>query len=119
LDPDSQNTVLLKAIQLYLHSKVNLNLTLADLNLTLTEDKHSSLGGYSRYDSDLENEDSDGRTAVGILSKYKIIKDPPSNDWHQLGSYGEPASASVELRIENHAKTGITDEGKQPENVHE
>jgi hypothetical protein len=27
--PDSQNTVLLKAIQLYLHSKVNLNLTAA------------------------------------------------------------------------------------------
>jgi hypothetical protein len=44
---------------------------------------------------------TDGRTAVGILSKYKIIKDPPSDDWHQLGSYGEPASAPLNsgLRI--------------------
>jgi hypothetical protein len=38
LDPDSQNTVLLQVIQLYLHSKVNLNLTAAALNLTSTED---------------------------------------------------------------------------------
>lgn len=50
LDPDSQNTVLLKAIQLYLHSKVDLKLKAADLNLTSTEDKHSSLGAYSSYD---------------------------------------------------------------------
>jgi chaperone BCS1 len=119
LDPDSQNTILLKAIQLYLHSKVNLNLTVADLNLTSTEDKHSSLGGYSSYDYDSDDEDSDGRTAVGILSKYKIIKDPPSNDWHQLGSYGEPVSASVELRIENHETSGEgkSGEGKQQENL--
>jgi SpoVK/Ycf46/Vps4 family AAA+-type ATPase len=115
LDPDSQNTVLLKAIQLYLHSKVNLNLTAADLNLTSTEDKHSSLGGYSSYDCDSDDEDSDGRTVVGILSKYKIIKNPPSDDWHQLGSYGELASASVELRIENHDVA--SGDGKQKENL--
>jgi hypothetical protein len=81
------------------------------LNLTSTEDKHSSLGGYNSYDCDCDydcdsdDEDSDGRTVVGILSKYKIIKNPPrSANWHQLVSHGEPASASVsvELRIESH-----------------
>jgi chaperone BCS1 len=116
LDPDSQNTVLLKAIQLYLHSKVNLNLTAADLNLTSTEDKHSSLGGYNSYDYDSDDEDSsNGRTVVGILSKYKIIKDPPSNDWHQLGSYGEPVSAFVELLIEN--RDVASGDGKQREKL--
>jgi chaperone BCS1 len=115
LDPDSQNTVLLKAIQLYLHSKVNLNLTAADLNLTSTEDKNSSLGGYNSYDYDSDDEDNDGRTVVGILSKYKIIKDPPSDVWHQLGSYGEPASAFVELRIENHDVA--SGDGKKKENL--
>jgi chaperone BCS1 len=115
LDPDSQNTVLLKAIQLYLHSKVNLNLTAAVLNLTSTEDKHSSLGGYNSYDYDSDDEDSDGRTVVGILSKYKIIKDPPSDDWHQLGSYGVPASAFVELLIENHDVASA--DGKQKEHL--
>lgn len=115
LDPDSQNTILLKAIELYLHSKVDLNLTMADLNLTSTEDKHSSLGGYNSYDYDSDDEDNDGRTVVGILSKYKIIKNPPTDDWHKLGFYGEPVSASVELRIESHDVT--SGEGKQKESV--
>jgi hypothetical protein len=115
LDPDSQNTVLLKAIQLYLHSKVNLNLTAAGLNLTSTEDKYSSLGGHNCYDYDSDDEGNDGRTVVGILSKYKIIKDPPSDDWHRLGSYGEPVAAFVELRIENHDVA--SGDGKQKENL--
>jgi len=99
LDPDSQNTILLKAIQLFLHTNVKLDLKAAGINLTSTEDKHSSLGGYNDFDS--EDESDDRRTVVGILSKYKIIKDPPANTWHKLGSYGDP-SAVVELHISNH-----------------
>jgi SpoVK/Ycf46/Vps4 family AAA+-type ATPase len=95
LDADTQNTVLLKAIQLYLHHKGNLNLPVANLVLTSMEDKKASSGHY--YD-DSYDEDGSSKTMVGTLSKYKIIKEPPQNRWHQLGSFGNPA-ALVELQI--------------------
>ena len=46
---DTQNNVLIKAIKLYLHQKMNLKLTTAHLDLTSLDDKNSSPYG-SYYD---------------------------------------------------------------------
>ena len=101
LDGDTQNTILLKAIQLYMHSVVKLDLPEANLTLTSTEDKESSLGTYNcSYDDESNSEDEreSKRTIAGILSKYKIIKNPIHDQWHELGSFGKD-QYNVRLRI--------------------
>lgn len=102
LDPDTQNAVLLKAIQLYLHQKCNLNLPIANLDL-------ASMGaGYVDEDED-ENESN--KTMGGFLSKCKVIKKPPHDQWHQLGLFGKP-EALVQLWItESEEAAGSKDAG--------
>ena len=108
LDEDTRNTVLMKAIQLYLHHKCNLSLNTAFINLTSTEDKKDSYNSYNRYDDDdSESEGGEGnsKSLAGTLSKYKIIKKPPHNAWHVIGKFGHPA-AIVKLHIsENEINT--------------
>jgi hypothetical protein len=106
-DEDSQNTVLIKAINLYLHHQVKLKLQEAHVDLTSTEDKNASVGRsshyhYDYYDSpDHGNDDEDSKTVVGALSKYRIVQKPPPNQWHNLGEYGEGKFvAPVRLQIE-------------------
>ena len=87
MDSDTQNNVLIKAITLYLHQKMNLKLTTAHLDLTSLDDKNSSPYG-SYYDDDDSDDGDDGRsrqTLVGILSKYKIIQKAPNDEWHDIG----------------------------------
>lgn len=96
LNPEgSQNTILLKAIHLYIHHKVDLKLRTAQLNLTSMEEKQAS--SYYWYD-DYDDDDDDSKTLAGQLSRYKVIKDPPRNEWHNLGEFGDPAAA-VDLKI--------------------
>lgn len=105
LDEDTQNSVLLKAIKLYLHQVVKLKLKRAYLDLTGMEDKNSSYGESSEYDSDSDDDSEYGasrsrKTLVGMLSRYNIVKNLPEQQWHVLGEYGCPASI-VQLRIES------------------
>ena len=88
-DQDTQNTILLKAIQMYLHSVIKLKLPQAEVDLTSTEDKNSNLGRNNRYyyDSD-DDDDEDDRTIVGALAKYKVIRKPFPGQWFDLGVYG-------------------------------
>ena len=98
LDPEgSQNTVLIRAIQLFIHHQVKLNLRTARLNLTTMEETLPT-PNMCYYDDDY-NDDPESKTLAGQLSKYKIIKDPPRHEWHDLGKYGDPGAA-VKLRIE-------------------
>lgn len=97
LDDDTRNTVLIKAIQLYLHHKGNLNLPVANLDLTSMQDSKGSSRDYYD-DSNGDDEDRSAKTMVGTLSAYKIVKKPPQNQWNQLGSFGSPA-ALVEFQI--------------------
>jgi mitochondrial chaperone BCS1 len=106
LDSDSKNTVLLKAIQLYLHHKGNLELPIANLNLTSMEDTTSG-GYYNSYDDD---DDGAAKTFAGTLSKLKIVKKLPDNKWHRLGMFGKPA-AMVELFITDNEQTIAGKEG--------
>ena len=95
-DRDTQNTVLLKAIQLYLHRVVRLDLKNANLDLTSTKDSNANVGYYYHSDSG----DEDDRTVHGILSKYSILSKPIEGTWHKLGLYGD-SKTEVELMIEN------------------
>lgn len=109
LEADTQNTVLIKAMQMYIHQKLNLNLRVANLDLTSLEanqgDNYDYCGGYL---SD-ENESS-SKTLVGTLSKYKIVKKLPDNVWHQLGKFdGYP----VELQITEGEEEIGEQEGKK------
>ena len=90
LDNDSENSFLLKAVKLYLHEVVQLKLKSAYLDLTE--------GEFDANDDDDEDDYYSRRTLVGILSFYKIIKALPSNEWYNLGSYGESKS-HVKMRI--------------------
>jgi len=104
---DSQNRVLQKAVQLYLHSQMNLDLQVADINLTSIETK--SMGHrHSYYDDEYEDEDSNHRTLAGSLSKYKIVKNPPKERWHDLGSFSgeEKVHSKVELFISKFDEEG-------------
>lgn len=93
-DNDTQNTILLKAIQLYLHAKLKLNLSEAEVDLTSTEDKNSSVGRGNNYyyDSDDDDDGDDGKTLVGALSKYRIVQKPPPGQWIDLGEFGGTTS---------------------------
>lgn len=112
MDSDTQNNVLIKAIKLYLHQKMNLKLTTAHLDLTSLDDKNIS--PYSSYyDDDNSNDGDDGRsrqTLVGILSKYKIIQKPPNDQWHDIGRHGN-SNSTVELKIEQKEVASIDQKG--------
>ena len=111
-DSDTQNTVLIKAIQLYLHQKVKLNLPIAHLDLTSIDDKNCShYGSYYNDDSDDEDGGRSGKTLVGMLSKYKIVKKPPQNTWNEIGCYGK-SNAIVELKIDQRNESCEDKEGK-------
>jgi chaperone BCS1 len=100
VDSDTQNNVLIKAIKLYLHQKMNLKLNTAHMDLTSLDDKNNS--PYGSYYDDYDDGDDEGRsrqTLVGILSKYKIIKKPPNDEWHDIGRHGN-SNSTVELKIE-------------------
>ena len=104
---DSQNTILLKAIRLYLHKKLNLDLRDAEMELTTTDDRNASVGTSCYYDDDYsddedgQNTDEDSKTIVGALSKYSIIKKPRPNKWYQLGQFGKLEPADVRLIVEH------------------
>ena len=80
---DSQNEVLIKAIQLYLDDKGLLKLKNAELELTQVgeDDKKNN---YYYYDYDQQ----DTTTVADTLSKYKVIKKPLKNIWLELGKHG-------------------------------
>lgn len=94
LDEDTQNAILLKAITMYLHQVVKLDLRMAYVALTgMSNQRHDN------YDSDDDDEGMGSRkTVVGQLSRYKVVSRLPNGDWHDLGLYGEPA-AVVRLQV--------------------
>eukprot|EP00980_Cylindrotheca_fusiformis_P020106 scaffold7176_cov134-Cylindrotheca_fusiformis.AAC.3 len=98
-DEDTKNAVLLKAIKMYLNQVVNMKLSRAHIDLTQLQQS----SGYYDYDSDDDEEYGSRRTLVGNLSRYKIINRLPNNEWHDLGSFGEPASP-VMMRVESQTR---------------
>mmetsp|Transcript_3368 Transcript_3368/g.7041 ORF Transcript_3368/g.7041 Transcript_3368/m.7041 type:complete len:387 (-) Transcript_3368:1299-2459(-) len=99
---DTQNTLLIKAIDMYLHSQVKLDLQQANLDLTSTEDKNANVGRRNNYYYGHDDNDENSKTMAGALSKYQIVHRPPINDWHNLGEYGQGGDrAEVSLQIQH------------------
>lgn len=109
LDNDTQNSILIKAIKLFVNNKCNLQLDSANLDLTSMAD--------IQYQSDDECEDYDDgpNTLVRILNQYKLLKRPLNNEWHCVGLFGqEDTMHIVEMRIlESQGALGGTDAGKE------
>jgi SpoVK/Ycf46/Vps4 family AAA+-type ATPase len=79
---------------------VKLELTVAHLELTEPQDKRSNCGYYDDSDDDEEDDEFCGsrKTLAGVLSRYRIIKRLPNDEWHNLGDYGDPPS-TVHLHV--------------------
>jgi len=82
LDGDSQNEILIKAIQLYLDHKEILKLKTAELELRQIGEEEKK-NNYYYYDN------HNSTTLADTLSKYKIVKKPMKNIWLSLGKHGE------------------------------
>lgn len=80
---DSQNEVLIKAIQLYLDFHGLLKLKKAELELRQIDHDDSSNNYYYYYDDDQDN----STTLADTLAKYKIVKKPLKNVWLKVGKY--------------------------------
>eukprot|EP00544_Gedaniella_sp_CCMP2646_P008106 CAMPEP_0202490972 /NCGR_PEP_ID=MMETSP1361-20130828/8196_1 /ASSEMBLY_ACC=CAM_ASM_000849 /TAXON_ID=210615 /ORGANISM="Staurosira complex sp., Strain CCMP2646" /LENGTH=736 /DNA_ID=CAMNT_0049120959 /DNA_START=316 /DNA_END=2526 /DNA_ORIENTATION=- len=106
LDSDTQNPVLLKAIQLYVHHNCHLHLQSANLDLTSLENNSRN---RRYYDDDYDDDDGGASTLAGMLSRYQIITKPPHNQWHDIGEFG---GARVKLQIlEQEQNEGNNDSG--------
>ena len=125
-EEDTKNSVLLKAIKLYVNQVIRLKLITAHVDLTEIKGRQSS----SYYDDDDDDDDDDDeedhgfedinetyplitrsrKTMAGMLSRYKLIKNLPPNQWHDLGEYGKTNSPGrVWLSIERETKKGDND----------
>lgn len=80
---DSQNEVLIKAIQLYLDHHGLLKLRRAELELRQFDNKDDSRNNYYYY----YDEEPNSTTLADTLSKYKIVKSPLKNVWLNVGKY--------------------------------
>lgn len=121
VDQNSKNSVLQKAITMYIHQVLKLKMVSAYLKLTPLEDTNAFQEDDDSYYSD-EEEDKDTeldddvddseygskRTVAGMLSRYKVLDNLPEQEWHELGTFGNPGG-SVKLRIIT--GQGITQEG--------
>ena len=105
-DQDSNNSVLIKAIRLYCHLSIDLNLRKADLSLTTVEDACHAQDAYY------------GQSVVSLLQGYKMVKNPPEKEWHQLGLFGKEKNCGslVELMIDSESKES-GEEGKAKTNT--
>lgn len=101
VDDDTQNIVLVRAIQLYLHQMTNLNLTTAHVDLTPMDDKYCRHYYGSCDDHNCRKEAVGGtyKSPIGMWNKYKILKKAPYNTWNKIGYHGQ-SNAIVELKIQ-------------------
>ncbi|CAB9496368.1 Mitochondrial chaperone BCS1 [Seminavis robusta] len=101
LDHDTQNSVLIKAIKLYVHSCCKVKMDAANLDLTSTSANTKKNEGYWSDD----DEDDGPKTVVGQLAEYKLVKQLIHGRWHNLGKYGTQSQYTVELFIVEVADT--------------
>jgi mitochondrial chaperone BCS1 len=101
LDHDTQNSVLIKAIKLYVHSMCKIQMNSADMELTSTSANRQS-DGYGSY----SEEQDEAKTLVGTLAQYKLINQLIHGRWHDLGMYGKSKPLDkVELFMSESADT--------------
>lgn len=95
-DQDTNNSVLLKALRLYLNQVIKIKLNDAELDLTSTIDKSGDTqNGRDDYSYECNERDEDNgseNTIAGSLSRLKIVANPVRNVWHSIGVHGDPAT---------------------------
>jgi len=82
LDGDVKNEILIKAITMYLQHLQRSKLQHAYLKLTALSDGYSN--DYDYWD-DSDDEDDEKNNFSNQLASYKIISNPPANEWHGTG----------------------------------
>jgi mitochondrial chaperone BCS1 len=102
VDTDSNNHILVKAIMMYLHHLQCLKLKTADLELTSIKAGAGSGGGSSNdyYYYDSASDDEEDNALYNTLSKLKIVKTPPVEEWHLIGPF--PSLSSVKHEQPSH-----------------
>ncbi|CAJ1938074.1 unnamed protein product [Cylindrotheca closterium] len=120
VDENTKNSLLQKAIKMYIHQVLNVKMVRAHMDLTQLETSSASNDDYCCYYSDDEedkdeglDDDDDGehgskRTIAGMLARYKVLNNLPQQEWHELGTFGNPAGV-VKLLIS--IGKGLTEEG--------
>jgi chaperone BCS1 len=94
LDGDTQNEVLIKAIELYIHC--NGLLTLQDANIELRQLGKSDENNRYYFNDDENN----STTFADTLAKYKVVKKPMFDEWLILGMYGtKEEKYEVEMKM--------------------
>lgn len=89
---DSQNEILIKAVQLYLDHHGLLKLKKAELELRQLDNDDSNNNHYYYYNYDQDN----STTLADTLAKYKIIKKPMKNIWLDVGKYPSTRCSSAD-----------------------
>ncbi|KAL3941708.1 MAG: hypothetical protein SGBAC_003988 [Bacillariaceae sp.] len=113
VDENSKNSVLQKAIKMYIHQVLELKMVRASMDLTQLEETNAFNDDDSYYYSDDEEEETNAsldddddddsqlgskRTVAGMLSRYKVLSSLPTVEWHKLGTFGNPGG-EVKLRV--------------------
>lgn len=81
LDDATENEILIKAITMYLHHLKCISLQHAHLKLQSPNESYNNC-----YDSDSDDDsDDEGNRYSRKLQSYKIIQNPPSEEWHPTG----------------------------------
>jgi len=115
VDADTQNAILIKAIQLYLHQHKKLEiLRSANLSLTSMEDSDFMKDQYGYYYSDEDDEDS--KSMAGALRKYNVIKGLPHGIWLKVDSYHCAPSDCVTEKRAVEIKISKSEGGNQDNN---
>lgn len=78
---NNKNTLLIKAVQLYVHKVVKIDLKNANIELLPPEED-----SYC-YDSD---SDGEVETYADRLKKMELLRKPTDREWVDIGSYSEP-----------------------------
>jgi len=124
IDDDLKNEILIKAITMYLQHLKCIKLQHADLKLTTMRQEYDC--DYS--DSDDEDDDEGGRFS-NQLSSYKIVHNPPADEWHPTGrvfpsakptthdpiKYDKSELHEVQIKINEKEESSGGDEGEGDE----
>eukprot|EP00551_Chaetoceros_affinis_P006512 CAMPEP_0203663286 /NCGR_PEP_ID=MMETSP0090-20130426/925_1 /ASSEMBLY_ACC=CAM_ASM_001088 /TAXON_ID=426623 /ORGANISM="Chaetoceros affinis, Strain CCMP159" /LENGTH=656 /DNA_ID=CAMNT_0050526173 /DNA_START=100 /DNA_END=2070 /DNA_ORIENTATION=+ len=105
---DSQNEVLIKAIQLYLDFHGLLKLKKAELELRQIDHDDSNKSNYYYY---YNNDEDNSTTLADTLAKYKIVKKPMKNIWLKVGKYPSVVSNGGEKDGSTKTATSTTKNG--------
>ena len=98
---DNKNTLLIKAVLLYVNKVVKVDLKNANIDLTSPDDGQSD--GYDYWSDD--DSDDEPETYADRLKKLQVLRMPINNEWVDIGEFGEPSSM-IEMLYNRSEKEG-------------